>query len=328
MKNNFYKKKEILVTGGTGMIGVHLVQNLKDLGAKVTVASLDNIKPITGVKYIKADLRNLDSCLNVTKNKNIVFHLAGIKGSPLMAKTKPASFFVPTLQFSLNMMEASFRNKIENYLFTSSIGVYSPAKKFKEDSVWKTFPSENDKYAGWAKRICELQSEVYEIQYKWNKISVVRPANVYGPYDNFDEKNAMVIPSLISRALRSRKKLSVCGNGSNIRDFIYADDVARAMIYILKKEINYPVNIGSGKGVSIKEIVEKINKNLSKPLEIEWSTNKILGDKIRVMDNSKLKKIGFTEFTSLETGINQTINWYKKNLSLSKLRYNSFTEKF
>jgi GDP-L-fucose synthase len=328
MKNNFYKKKEILVTGGTGMIGVHLVQNLKDLGAKVTVASLDNIKPITGVKYIKADLRNLDSCLNVTKNKNIVFHLAGIKGSPLMAKTKPASFFVPTLQFSLNMMEASFRNKIENYLFTSSIGVYSPAKKFKEDSVWKTFPSENDKYAGWAKRICELQSEVYEIQYKWNKISVVRPANVYGPYDNFDEKNAMVIPSLISRALRSRKKLSVWGNGSNIRDFIYADDVARAMIYILKKEINYPVNIGSGKGVSIKEIVEKINKNLSKPLEIEWSTNKILGDKIRVMDNSKLKKIGFTEFTSLETGINQTINWYKKNLSLSKLRYNSFTEKF
>jgi len=328
MKNNFYKKKEILVTGGTGMIGVHLVQNLKDLGAKVTVASLDNIKPITGVKYIKADLRNLDSCLNVTKNKNIVFHLAGIKGSPLMAKTKPASFFVPTLQFSLNMMEASFRNKIENYLFTSSIGVYSPAKKFKEDSVWKTFPSENDKYAGWAKRICELQSEVYEIQYKWNKISVVRPANVYGPYDNFDEKNAMVIPSLISRALRSRKKLSVWGNGSNIRDFIYADDVARAMIYILKKEINYPVNIGSGKGVSIKEIVEKINKNLSKPLEIEWSTNKILGDKIRVMDNSKLKKIGFTEFTSLETGINQTINWYKKNLSLSKLRYNSFIEKF
>ena len=138
----------------------------------------------------------------------------------------------------------------------------------------------------------------------------------------------MVIPSLISRALRSRKKLSVWGNGSNIRDFIYADDVARAMIYILKKEINYPVNIGSGKGVSIKEIVEKINKNLSKPLEIEWSTNKILGDKIRVMDNSKLKKIGFTEFTSLETGINQTINWYKKNLSLSKLRYNSFTEKF
>ena len=322
------KNSTILVTGGTGMIGVHLVQNLKDFGAKVTVASLDNIKPIRGVKYIKADLRNLDNCLKVTKNKNIVFHLAGIKGSPLMAKTKPASFFVPTLQFSLNMMEAAFRNKIENYLFTSSIGVYSPAKKFKEDSVWKTFPSENDKYAGWAKRICELQSEVYEIQYKWNKISVVRPANVYGPYDNFDERNAMVIPSLISRALRSKKKLSVWGNGSNIRDFIYADDVARAMIFILKKEINYPVNIGSGKGVSIKEIVEKINKNLSKPLEIEWSTNKILGDKIRVMDNTKLKKIGFSEFTSLEKGINQTINWYKKNLSQSKLRYNSFTEKF
>jgi len=327
MNVSFYKKKNVLVTGGTGLIGVHLVKILKSCGAKITVVSLDKIKPVQDVNYLRADLRNFDNCLKVTKNQNIVFHLAGIKGSPIMAQNKPASFFVPTIQFSINMMEAAFRNKVDNYLFTSSIGVYSPAKFFKEDSMWSTFPSDNDKYAGWAKRICELQAQVYEIQYKWDKISIVRPANVYGPFDNFDENNAMVIPSLISRALRKKKILPVWGNGSNLRDFIYADDVAKAMVLILEKKINYPINIGSGTGVSIKKIVEIINSNLDKPLKIKWLSRKTLGDRIRVMDNTKLKNIGFKDFTSIDTGIQKTMNWYKKNLGQSKFRYNSFIEK-
>ena len=164
-----------------------------------------------------------------------------------MTLEKPASFFVPTLMFSINLMEAARRNKIENYLFTSSIGVYSPKSKFLEDDVWKTFPSENDKYAGWAKRICELQSEVYEIQYNWKNISVVRPANVYGPYDNFDINNAMVIPSLINKALNAKKTLKVWGDGKNIRDFIFSSDVADGMLLSVKNKINYPINLGSGK---------------------------------------------------------------------------------
>ena len=146
-----------------------------------------------------------------------------------MTMEKPASFFVPTIMFSINMMEAARRMQVSQYLFTSSIGVYSPSEIFFEDDVWKSFPSENDKYAGWAKRICELQSEVYEIEDKWQGISIVRPANVYGPYDNFDVNNAMVIPSLIKKAIKSKKILNVWGDGSNIRDFIYSEDVARGM---------------------------------------------------------------------------------------------------
>ena len=88
---------------------------------------------------------------------------------------------VPTLQFSVNMMEAARLEGVRNYLFTSSVGVYEPAEIFYEEKVWETFPSENDKHAGWAKRICELQAEAYEIQYGWKNISIVRPANVYGP---------------------------------------------------------------------------------------------------------------------------------------------------
>ena len=101
-KRNFFYGKKILVTGGTGMIGIPLTRFLLNAGAEVTSASLDKLKPVNGVKYIFSDLRNSENCLSITKKKYVVFHLAGIKGSPKMSKEKPASFFVPTLKFSLN----------------------------------------------------------------------------------------------------------------------------------------------------------------------------------------------------------------------------------
>ena len=141
------------------MIGYQLVKLLLECESKVTVVSLDEGTGHEKVKFIKSDLRNFENCLEVTKNKDIVFHLAGVKGSPKMTSEKPASFLVPTLMFSINMMEAARRNKIENYLFTSSVGVYEPKEVLREEDVWKSFPSPNDRFAGWAKRICELQAE-------------------------------------------------------------------------------------------------------------------------------------------------------------------------
>ena len=259
---NFYKKKRILVTGGTGLIGTPLVKMLLEKGAEVTVVSLDqNLKKIKDYKFLKLDLREFSNCMKACKNQDYVFHLAGVKGSPLMTKLKPASFLVPTVSFTFNMMEAARRSNVERFLLTSSIGVYSPSKIFKEESVWKTFPSENDKFAGWAKRLCELQAEAYKVQYKSSNISIVRPANVYGPNDNFDIDNAMVIPSLINKISTSKKVLKVWGNGSAIRDFIYADDVASGMLKILEKKISYPVNLGSGNGVSILNLVNNIKDN-------------------------------------------------------------------
>lgn len=327
INKRFYENKEVLVTGGSGMIGYQLSDILLDLGAKVTIASLDDVKAFKKAKYIKCDLRFFENCLKISRNKDIVFHLAGIKGSPMMTKFRPSSFFVPTLQFSINMMEAAFRNRVSNYLFTSSIGIYSPSRIFKEDDVWKTFPSENDRFAGWAKRICELQAQSYEIQYKWNNISIVRPANVYGPYDNFDENNAMVIPSLISKAFKAKDTLEVWGDGTQIRDFVHSRDVALAMAYVVQKKYNQPVNVGSGKGVSIKKIVEIINSNLQKPLKIKWIKQGLSGDKKRLMDMKRIYDLGFKNSINIEDGIKDTIKWYLKNKNVNKMRYNSFTEK-
>jgi GDP-L-fucose synthase len=330
IKNSFYEGKKILVTGGSGMIGRYLVEMLINEGSKVKIASLDDpsrAHPLA--EFLKLDLTDIHNCINATKGIDYVFHLAGIKGSPKMTKERPASFFVPTILFNTNMMEASRRSGVERFLYTSTIGVYAPAEVFREDDVWKTFPSENDKFAGWAKRMGELQAEAYKIEYGWNKISIVRPANVYGSYDNFDPENAMVIPSLIHRALSGENPLTVWGDGTAIRDFIHARDVARGMMIALEKGITMPVNLGSGTGVSVKQIAETIAKFVpGAPIKIIWDKNKPTGDKKRLMDVTRAKKLlGFTPIVSLEQGTKETIEWYLKNKSIINKRYNVFNEK-
>jgi len=324
--NNFYKSKNVLVTGGTGLIGQPLCELLKEQEANVTVVSLDGeSRAPNDVKYIKSDLRNFQNCIEVCENQDVVFHLAGVKGSPKMTAERPASFFVPTIQFSINMMEAARRQGVKNYLFTSSIGVYEPADIFVEESVWKTQPSHNDRFAGWAKRISELQAEAYMQEYNWKGISIVRPANVYGPFDNFDPENAMVIPSLINRALNTDGPLEVWGDGSPVRDFIHARDVARGMMLMVEKGVNEPVNLGSGSGVTIKEIASAIALKLDK--EIIWDKTKPMGDAMRLMSTKKAESYGFKANIPLIDGISETIEWFKKNQDIASDRYNSFTER-
>ena len=318
-----FKGKNVLVTGGTGMIGIPLVKILLERDANVTVASMDEDKQrmVNGAEYELADLTDINICEDLCQGQEFVFHLAGVKGSPKMCAEKPASFFVPLLQFNTNMMEAARKAGVKRYLYTSSIGVYHPENILKEDVMWKKYPSDNDKFAGWAKRMGELQAEAYKIQYGWKEICIVRPANVYGPFDNFDPENAMVIPSLIARS-EKENPLSVWGDGTPIRDFIYADDVANAMITIFEKEIFQPVNIGSGTGVDIYTIANLIAKNMN--VKIEWDISKPKGDPIRLMSTIRLNTVGFKPKFSLEEGIQKTIEWYKNNKNI--YRYNVFTE--
>jgi len=325
---SFYNNRRVLVTGGTGLIGHPLVEMLIEHGAKVTVVSLDDSSRCPdGAVFKKVDLRDFNSCLEVCSNQEIVFQLVGIKGSPKMCAERPASFFVPTITFSFNMMEAARRAGVERYLFTSSIGVYQPADIFREDDVWKTFPSPNDRFAGWAKRMAELQAEAYKIEYGWDKISIVRPANVYGAYDNFDPENAMVIPSLIRRAMEGESPLTVWGDGSPVRDFIHARDVARGMMMTVENEVNVPINLGSGDGVSIREIVDQIVKHLPDEREVLWDTSKPKGDALRLMDMSLAKElIGFKTKISLDEGIKDTMDWFQGNRMDVENRYNVFTE--
>ena len=293
-----FKNKNILVTGGKGMIGRSLVDILQTKSPNnILVADLPD-----------HDLRDRNVCKEICDGQDIIFHLAGIKGSPQRCMESPASFSVPMIQFNANMVEAAFNADVDWFLYTSSVGVYHPAEVFEEDDVWKTFPSENDWFAGWAKRIGEMNVEAYVKQNNWNKCSIVRPANVYGPNDNFG-KWSMVVPSLIKKAMEN-DVLEVWGDGSPIRDLIYTDDVARGMIHMVENQVTEPVNLGSGDGVTIKEVADIIASYFQ--LDIEWDETKPMGDSKRLMSTERAESFGFTPQTSLENGIVKTIQWYKE----------------
>ena len=319
-----FEKKACLITGGTGMIGRKAVQILCDAGADVKVVSLDEIIVDERAEHVKADLTDLNICKEVTAGMDYVFHLAGIKGSIEVTKSKPAEFFVPLLMFNTNILEASKLNGIKKLVYTSSIGAYSSAEVFIETKNREGAPM--DMYPGWAKRMAELQIKAYQEQYgiEW---SVVRPCNVYGPGDNFDPDNAMVIPSLMMRIHRGEDPLLVWGDGLAVRDFAFSRDVAEGIILALYHGTRGDfVNLGSGKGVTIKELVETLNDFLD--FNYEFDTTKSSGFPKRVMDISRAREwINYNPKTSLLDGLKETWDWFQDHQDEYLKRKNYFAEK-
>ena len=318
-----FRDKKVLVTGGSGMIGRQLVKLLQEEFADVYIADLNEPLNMDNITFKRVDLTDYESCCYVCSGMDYVFNLVGIKCSPKVIQERPADIMTPMLQFNTNMMGAAIENNVEWYLYTSTVGVYGEAEIFKEENVWKTFPSKHDWFGGWAKRMGELQAEAYSIQNKKSNVSIVRPANVYGPYDNFDTDNAMVIPSLIRKA-HENEFLSVWGDGSPVRDFIYSEDVARGMLHMFKNKITEPVNLGSGTGVTIKELATTIASELGR--EIKWDTDKPMGDKVRLFDTSRAESYGFNPSVSLKDGISKTVRWFLNNLDIIDKRYNVFNK--
>lgn len=319
--SKFYQEKKVLVAGGTGMIGIHVVNKLLGYGCEITIASLESKKcaeKLFGreIKFIRTDLTDFENCLKVTKKQQLVFNLVGIKGSVGIGLTKAASFLVPMLRFQTNLMDAAFKNEVEGFLFASSICAYPQSDKPKtEDSVWDGQPKQNDRIPGLAKRIGEVQAESYLLQYNWQASKIVRPSNVYGPYDDFNPQTAQVIPALIARMVGGENPIKIWGDGSALRDFIFVDDVAEGMVLALEKAPPcVPINLGSGKGVTIKNIAQIIADVVPTKPKLSWDINKPTGDPVRILSTERAEKLlHFKAKTSLENGIKKTVEWYLKH---------------
>lgn len=307
---NFFSNKNVLVTGGTGLIGRQVVDILHETGCHIKTVSLDDVK-LNNVDHEIADLSSFDVCKSITKDMDCVFHLAGVKGSIKVTIEKPASFLVPIIMMNTNMLEASRLNKVEKLLYTSSVGAYASAEVFKEQEKDEGDPM--DMFPGLAKRMGEQQILSYKIQYNMTNFAVVRLANCFGPGDNFDPENAMVIPSLMSRIYHGENPLKVWGDGSVIRDFCYSKDAAEGIILALYHGTNGKyINIGSGTGISIRELVETLSSFID--FKYEFDTSKSSGFPKRVMDISLAQKIlSFNPTTSLVEGLQQTWEWYINN---------------
>ena len=321
-----FKNRKALVTGGTGMIGRSIVRILCDAGANVTSVSLDDLIVDERANHLKSDLTLLDNCLDLTNGVDYVFHVAGIKGSIEVTKSKPASFFVPLLMFNTNILEACRVNKVKKVVYTSSIGAYPSAEVFQEPEAFDPGiePPPMDMFPGWAKRMAEMQILAYRKQYDLDNFAIVRPCNVYGPGDNFDPENAMVVPSLMSRIVSGERPLKVWGDGSAIRDFAYSEDVAMGVIQALVAGTGSGfVNLGSGKGYSVRELVETLKEVVD--FEYEFDTTKPNGFPKRVMDITKAREtIGYEPKTTLKDGLQATWDWFMANRDEFLQRKNYF----
>ena len=324
MSNSIYTNKNVLVAGGTGTIGIPLVKRLLDRGANVTVISLDspeyartNLGP--DVRFVRTDLTELDDCLTATKDRDVVLNLVGIKGSTGIGTSKAASYFVPMLRYQTNLMDAAFRSGVGRYLFVSSICAYPQAELHHEDNLWDGMPKQNDRYAGIAKRVGEIQGETYLHEYGWDAVRIVRPSNVYGPFDDFNPATAQVIPALIRRALDGESPLTVWGDGTAVRDFIFSDDLAEGMLLTLENApACLPINLGCGRGITIKDLAETVARHVPGHPDIEWDVSKPAGDPVRVLSTTRAQEIiGFLPPTSLDEGIQKTIEWYRDNTELA-----------
>jgi GDP-L-fucose synthase len=305
----YFKAKNVLVTGGTGLIGRQVVDMLCEAGANVRVISLDNININPKADYVYGDLTDIGFCREVIQNDDLVFHMAGIKGSIDVTIKKPASHFVSALMFNTNVLETARQKGVQRLVYTSSIGAYASAEVFKEGQNEDGPPM--DFYAGWAKRMAEFQVQTYKIQYDLDTYYVVRPCNVYGPGDNFDPDNAMVIPSLMCKIMRKDDPVIVWGDGSAVRDFAYSRDVAEGIIqtmYYGTGDHAY-INLGSGIGYSIKELVETLRSFID--FNYYFDADKPSGFPKRVMDISLAREIvDYQPCTSLQNGLKETWQWY------------------
>jgi GDP-L-fucose synthase len=190
---------------------------------------------------------------------------------------------------------------------------YAPAEKFVEDDVWKTLPGQADWFPAWSKRMGEILLEACKVQYGYEKWAIIRPANIFGEYDDFNGKGT-VIASTIKKVYEATDSIEAWGDGTPVRDFVYAGDVANAIIKLYENRLHTTINFGSGEEVSIKEMIEMIIEVSKKDISIIWDTTKPNGDLRRLMDVSKQEKYGLVTQTKLKESIYKVYEYYTKSI--------------
>jgi GDP-L-fucose synthase len=306
-------KKKILVTGGQGFLGKHLVKNLLE---KRGVSKKNLFLPTSK----ELDLRKWENCQKAVENQDIVIHLAAKVGGIGLNERIPGEMFYDNALMGIQLMHAAMQARIEKFIALGTICCYPKFTPipFKEEDLWSGYPEETNAPYGLAKKMLLVQSQAYRQQYGFNSIFLM-PVNMYGPGDNFDPSSSHVIPALIKKISdakkQNRKYIEVWGTGKATREFLYVEDGAEGILLAAEKyDKPEPVNLGSSMEISIKDLVEIIFKLMDFEGEIRWDKTKPDGQPRRRLDTSRAKKeFGFEAKIGFEKGINQTINWYFKN---------------
>lgn len=310
-------EKRILVAGGTGLVGYNLTIKLAEAGLPFVSTRHMGSTLRKNDNFVPYDFCKFEDCLSATRNKKAVVLCAAISYGAKKNRELPTASILPNLKIVAGLLEASARNNVGTVIMLSSSTIYQPVDfPIREDDLdLNQSPYFGYFGVGWTYRYLEqlavLYSETYGI-----KISILRPTNIYGPFDKFDEERAHVVPSLIRRALNREDPFEVWGSPGVVRDFIFVDDLVGDILSILKGEVDahrLQINICSGEPMTIKEATEIILEVCNYKTEIYFNTEKPSAIPYRAVDNSRyLQFFGDRKKTPFRTGIEKTVEWYKK----------------
>ena len=302
--------KRIVVTGGAGFLGRYVIAKLQEMGCH-------NVFVPRSAVY---DLTKLDAVVQMYEQARpqVVVHLAAKVGGIAFNKERPAETLGDNLMMGLLLMEQGRRYGLEKFLAISSVCAYPKLAPtpFREDDLWNGYPEETNGPYGVAKRLLTLQAQVYRQQYGFNAVALLL-TNLYGPGDNFDPASSHVIPALIRKCVEAadegRDYIEVWGTGRASREFLYVEDAAEAIALAgARHEGAEPINIGSGAEVTIRELVERIAGLTGFGGRVIWDDSKPDGQPRRCIDTARAEReIRFTAKTPLETGLRNTIDWYR-----------------
>jgi len=316
---SFWSERKVLVTGGGGFIGSHLVERLLRYGSKVRVAGrsekqINLVNCLEKIDYVSADLSKMENCIKVVHRMDVVFHLASKVAGIEYNVAHPAEMFETNTLLNLMMLEASRIENVERYQCTSSICVYPRYCEVPtpETEGFKDDPEPTVLGYGWSKRVAELQARFYANEYGM-KIAIIRPTNAYGPRDDFSPETSHVIPALIRKVYESNDVITVWGSGNQTRSFIYVEDLARAMMEVTEKyAVADPINIGTEEEIIIKDLANLIIKISGKNICVKFDLTKPEGQPRKFADITKAKeKINWRPNFTLKEGLKKTIEWYK-----------------
>lgn len=300
--------EKTLVSGFPPMLAIPMLKSLASKGHEVTVAFSEDYscydRYISCKKVYHDFAYGLQDCVDLCKDMDNVLHSEGYRGNVGLDVFKSAEFFVKNTSMHINMLESARQNNIGKYVFASSCGSLM--------SGFNTVSSPSQVYGSWHKMIGEGQCQYYRDAFNM-KISVVRFGSVYGPFDVFDENVCSVVASAIRQFCDKTDVVTFWGDGSAIRDFVFSDDCVKGIVSSLGSDISTPIEIGVGKGVSIKDLVELVSRITNNDALVRWDVMRPVGEKSIVMDKCTQRDIGFLPQVTLEDGLSKTIEWYRTN---------------
>jgi GDP-L-fucose synthase len=312
VQNNFWRDQRVVVTGGAGFLGSRVVAQLREQGAENVFVP----------RSADLDLRHRDNCRRAVDGADLVIHLAARVGGIGFNRDNPGTLFYENLIMGAQMMEEARLGGVGKFVAVGTVCAYpkfTPVP-FREEDLWEGYPEETNAPYGLAKKMLLVQAQAYRQQYGFNAIYLL-PVNLYGPGDNFDPKSSHVIPALIRKIWEAKVSghdfIDVWGDGSASREFLFVEDAGTAIVRASELYNGAePINIGSGREISIRELVETLCRLLEFDGRICWDKTKPNGQPRRGLDVSRAREaFGFEARTDFLSGLQQTCDWWTQIMS-------------